>query len=136
MGSFLLQIIITKHLLLYYCFLNTKDNDTGVKQAVNIMYENASILNNSYISNSKNILKFCDLNCSNKQDFLTSNTIREVISQLQNKYSEYWKSKINSSTRLEFFTRIKQSYEQDPFLNEMKKYDVKRNYCKSRTSNQ
>ena len=72
-------------------------------------------------------MKFCDLSCSNKQDFLTSSAIREVISQLQNKYSEYWNSKINSSTRLEFFTRIKQSYEQDPFLNEVKIYDVKRN---------
>ena len=114
MASFPLQIKMTKHLLSYYCYFNAKDDDSVVKQAANMVYENASILSNSCISNLKNILKFCDLNCSNKQDFLTSNTIREVIPQLQNKYSEYWKSKINSSTRLEFFTKIKQNYKKRP----------------------
>ena len=92
------------------------------------------MLGNSYISNLNKILRFCDLNCSNKPDLLTSSAIREIISKLQNKYSEYWKSKISSSIRLEFFTRIKQRYERGPFLNVVKNVDVKRTY-KFRTSN-
>ena len=99
------------------------------------MYENAPMLGNSYISNLNNILSFCDLNCSNKPNLLTSSAIRQIISKLQNKYSEYWISKISSSTRLEFFTRIKQRYERDPFLNAVKNFDVKRYYYKFRTSN-
>ena len=135
MGNFPLQIFITKHLLSYYCYLKSKNYYSVVKQALNIMYENALMLGNSYISNLNNILSFCDLNCSNKPDLLISSAILEIISKLQNKYSEYWKSKIGSSNRLEFFTRKKQRYERDPFLNVVKNFDVKRTYYKFRTSN-
>ena len=54
---------------------------------------------------------------------------------LENKYSEHWKSKVSSSPRLEFFTRIKPRHERDPFLNTVKNFDVKRTYYKFRTSN-
>ena len=64
-----------------------------------------------------------------------TNIIFSYQVRLQNKYFEYWKNKINYSTRLEFYSRIKQNYERDPLLNEVKNYDVKRTYHKSRTSN-
>ena len=46
-----------------------------------------------------------------------------------------WKSKICSSSRLEFFSNIKDNFVEEPFQDEVKNYDVKRNFFKIRTSN-
>ena len=135
LGRFPIQLIIIKHLLSYNCYINTKDDGSIVKQSIKIMAEITSTPANSYIKNLENILNFCDINCSNNPNFLTTTKTRNVILQLQNKYSEYWKNKINSSSRLVFYSKIKQNYERDPFLNEIKNYDVKRTYYKFRTSN-
>ena len=64
-----------------------------------------------------------------------SAVIRETTTRLQNKYSEYWKNKIYSSSRLELFSKIKENFVEEPFLDEVKNYDVKRNFFKFRTSN-
>ena len=130
MGSFPLQIVITRHILTYYYYLNSKDDSSIVKQALNIMHENCSKIVNSYINNIDNILKFCNNSFSGKPDDITNSVIRETTTQLQNKYSEYWKSKICSSSRLEFFSKIKENFVEEPFLDEVKNYDVKRNFFK------
>ena len=87
MGSFPLQIIIIRHILTYYYYLNTKDDSSIVKQALNIMHENGSKIANSYISNINNILKFCNNRFSGKPDDITNSVIRETTTRLQNKYS-------------------------------------------------
>ena len=99
------------------------------------MYENSSKIANSYINNINNILKFCNNRFSGKPDDITNSVIRETTTRLQNKYSEYRKSKICSSSRLEFFSKIKENFVEEPFLDEVKNYDVKRNFFKFRTSN-
>ena len=99
------------------------------------MHENSSKIANSYINNINNILKFCNNKFSGKPDDITNGVIRETTTRLQNKYSKYWKSKICSSSRLEFFSKIKGNFVEEPFLDELKNYDVNRNFFKFRTSN-
>ena len=137
MGSFPLQIVIIRHILTYYYYLNSKDDSSIVKQALNIVHENSSKIANSYINNINinNILKFCNNRFSGKPDDFTNSVIRETTTRLQNKYSEYWKNKICSSSRLELFSKIKENFVEEPFLDEVKNYDVKRNFFKFRTSN-
>ena len=135
MGSFPLQIVIIGHILTYYYYLNSKDDSSIVKQALNIMHKNSSKIANSYISNINNILIFYNNRFSGKPDDITNSVIRETTTRLQNKYSEYWKSKICSSSRLEFFSKIKENFVEEPFLDEVKNYDVKRNFFKFRKSN-
>ena len=130
MGSFPLQIVIIRHILTYYNYLNSKDDSSILKQALNIMHENSSKIANSYINNINNNLKFCNNRFSGKPDDFTNSVIRETTTRLQNKYSEYWKSKICSSSRLEFFSKIKENFVEEPFLDEVKNYDVKRNFFK------
>ena len=57
------------------------------------------------------------------------------VSYNQQQSFPYWKSKICSSSRLEFFSKIKENFVEEPFLDEVKNYDVKRNFFKFRTSN-
>ena len=73
------------------------------------MHENSSKVANLYIKNINNILKFCSNRFSGKPDDITNNVIRETTTQLQNNYSEYWKSKICSSSRLEFSSKRKEN---------------------------
>ena len=135
MGSFSFQIVIIRHILTYNYYLNSKDDSSIVKQALNTMHENSSKIANSYINNFNNILKFCNNRFSGKPDDITYSVIRETTTRLQNKYSEYWKNEIFSSSRPEFFSKIKENFVEEPFLNEVKNYDVKRNFFKFRTSN-
>ena len=88
MGSFPLQIVIIGHILTYYYYLNSKDDSSIVKQALNIMHKNSSKIANSYINNINNILKFCNNRFSGKPDDITNSVIRETTTRLQNKYSE------------------------------------------------
>ena len=67
MCSFPLQIVIIRHILTYYYYLNlVKDDNSTVKQALNIVHENSSKIANSYINNINNILKFCNNRFSGK----------------------------------------------------------------------
>ena len=43
--------------------------------------------------------------------------------------------KINTSTRLEFYSKIKKDFVEDPFLNTVQNFDAKKKYFKLRTSN-
>ena len=47
----------------------------------------------------------------------------------------YWKTKIEASTRLDFFSKIKQEFKEDQFLNDVKNFDIKKDYYKFRASN-
>ena len=89
------------------------------------MHENSSKLANSYINNINNILKFCNNRFSGKPDDITTSVSLETTTRLQNKYSEYWEKNCSSS-RLEFFSKIKENFVEEQFLDEVENYDVKK----------
>lgn len=135
MGSFPLQIVIIKQILKYYQYLLSKDDNSIVKQALIISQETGSKLSNSYTNNLLDLLTFCDSRCSKQPERFTSNTISDAISRIKAKYSEFWKIKTEASPRLDFFRKIKQQFSEDLVLNEIKNYDIKRDYYKFKTSN-
>lgn len=131
-GNFPVQITIIKQILNYYQYLNAKDDSSVVKQALHIMHEISPKLSNSYIDNIHQILKFCDSACTEQG---IAHSVSHIVLQLQSKYSNYWKTKIEASTRLDFFSKIKQEFKEDQFLNDVKNFDLKKDYYKFRTSN-
>ena len=135
MGSYPIQITILKHIYTYYQYLNSKDDSTFVKQAFYIMLEHASKLKNSYYNNLVEFLRLSKCYHSDKLENITESIIREIIRCLKETYSEHWKMKISTSTRLEFYSKIKKDFVEDPFLNTVQNFDAKKDYFKLKTSN-
>ena len=96
-----LQIIIIKKILKYNLYLNSKDDNTLVKQFLYISQElGKNIRIHSYLL--LDTLNFYSSQRFRKPEYLTENSIIEFNSTLTNKYKEFWKKKIESSTKLDF----------------------------------
>ena len=135
MGNYPIQITVIKHIFTYYRYINSKDESTFVKQALQIMLEHGSKLKNSYINNLQELLRFCNFCDFEKLECITESSIGELTRCLKAKYSQHWKMKIDTSKRLEFYSKIKKDFIEEPFLNVVQNFDAKRDYFKFRTSN-
>ena len=137
MGRFPIQISIISLILKYYIYLNGKENNSIVKQALIISQELGSKSHNSYHSKLLEILKFCNPCLSRQPDKLTNLHISELISSVKNKYREFWKHKIESSSKLDFYRKVKQNFSSEKYLDIVKNFNglSKKDYVKLRISN-
>ena len=88
-------------------YLNTKEKTSVAKEALYISKETSSKLSNSYNNNIAEILKFG--NCYNLRNSETlSNEINsDIIRKVKPKYIVFWKTKVETSKRLDFFKQFK-----------------------------
>ena len=115
-------------------YLNTKEETSVAKQALYISKETSSKLSNSYNNNIVEILKFG--NCYNlrNSETLSNEIISDIICKIKTKYIDFWKTKVETSKRLDFFKQFKQSFSPEPFLDSLNNFNIKRDYMKFRTS--
>ena len=107
MGSFPLQIVIIRHILTYYYYLNSKDDSSIVKQALNIMHENSSKIANSYINNINKILKFCNNRFSGKPDDIKTVLSVKQLHDYRTNILNTEKLKCVLPSRLDFLSKKK-----------------------------
>ena len=67
--------------------------------------------------------------------YLTEDSIVNFIATLQNKYNEFWKRKVESSNKLDFYRKFKYENKPEDYLDIIPIMDGKRHYTKFRTSN-
>ena len=79
-----IQISIISLIFKYYIYLNGKENNSIVKQALIISQELGSKSHNSYHSKLLEMLKFCNPCLSRQPDRLTNLHISELISSVKN----------------------------------------------------
>ena len=135
MGRTPLQIIIIKKILKYNLYLNSKDDNTLVKQFLYISQELGKKYTNSYSYLLLDTLSFYSSQRFRKSEYLTEDSIIEFISTLTNKYKEFWKKKIESSTKLDFYRKFKHDFKAEEYLDLTPVINAKRDYAKFRTSN-
>ena len=80
-------------------------------------------------------LKFYSSQRFRKPEYLTEDSIIEFISTLTNKYKEFWKKKIESSTKLDFYRKFKHDFKAEEYLDLTPVINAKHDYAKFRTSN-
>ena len=107
MGRTPLQIITIKKNFKYNLYLNSKDDNTLVKQFLYISQELGKKYTNSYSYLLLDTLNFYSSQRFRKPEYLTEDSIIEFISTLTNKYKEFWKKKIESSTKFDFYRKFK-----------------------------
>ena len=114
-------------------YLNSKEETSVVKQALYISKETSSKLSNSY-NNIVEILKFG--NCYNlrNSETLSNEIVSDIICKIKTKHTDFWKTKVETSKRLDFFKQFKQNISSEPFLDSLNNFNIKRDYIKFRTS--
>ena len=117
--------------------MNGKENNSIVKQALIISQELGSRSHNSYHCKLLEILKFCNPCLSRQPDKLTNLHISELISSVENKYREFWKHKIESSSKLDFYRKVKHNFSSEKYLDIVQNFNglSKKDYVKLRISN-
>ena len=137
MGRFPIQISIFSLILKYYIYLNGKVNNSIVKQALIISQELRSKSHNSYPSKILEILKSCNPCLSRQPDKLTNLHISELISSVKNKYREFWKHKIESSSKLDFYRKVNHNFSSEKYLDIVQNFNdlLKKDYVKLQISN-
>ena len=135
MGRIPLQIVIIKQILRYNIYLNSKDDDTLVKQFLNISQEMTKQKMNSYSLSMLNLLKLCCSEDVTNPKHFTEDSITTFISALTNKYKTFWRNKIETSTKLDFYRNFKHNYTTEAYLDFTPVLNTKRDYTKFRMSN-
>ena len=134
MGRFPIHLTIIKFILKYYMYLNTKEETPIVKQALYISKETSSKLSNSYNNNIVEILKFGTCYNLRNSGTLSNEIISDIICKIKTKYIDFWKTKVETSKRLDFFKQFKQNFSTEPFLDSLNNFNIKRVYIKYRAS--
>ena len=116
-------------------YLNSKDEDALVKQFLHISQEISKKNTNSYGFLMLNLLKICCSQRVRNPKHFTEDNITDFISTLTNKYKEFWKNKIETSTKLDFYRTFKHDYKAEDYLDLTPVKSTKHDYTKFRTSN-
>jgi len=135
MGRIPLQIVIIKQILKYNLYLKSKDDDALVKQFLHISQEISKKNTNSYSFLMLDLLQMCRSQRFRNSKHLTEDSITDFISTLTTKYKEFWKNKIETSTKLDFYRTFKRDYKAEDYLDLTPVISTKRDYTKFRTSN-
>ena len=111
MGRFPLQLTVLKQILKYNLYLNSKEDTSIVKQSLYISDDEINKkCTNSYGYFLQDLLKSHNSNCIKTTKHLTEHNIVDFISTLKTKYIDFWKKKVESSTKLDFYRKFKYSY--------------------------
>ena len=135
MGRIPLQLTILKQILKYNLYLNSKEDSSVVKQSLYIFDEINKKCANSYGYFLQDLLKSHNSNRIKTTKHLTEDNIVDFISALKNKYIDFRKKKVESSTKLDFYGKFKYEHKAEDYLDIIPTINGKRDYTKFRTSN-
>ena len=135
LGRFPLQIVIVKHILNYIIYLNSKDNNSIVKQMFLMSQESVFDCPNSYSGKLRNLFALLNSTSSRNPSCLTKELVSQLVLELKTKYEDFWLKKTKSSTKLDFYRKFKQRIEAEAYLDIRLPNKIKSSYAKFRTSN-
>lgn len=134
LGRYPILIAINQKIMKYFVYLNNKENDSIVKQSF-LMSKNLHTINNTgFYSNFMSMLEkyhSSDLNPEN----LSNDLIRQIETNMKNKYISFWQHNIEHSKKLEFYKVFKNEYTSSDYLTHLRNFPDRRNLVKLKISN-
>ena len=110
-------IDINKKILNDLDYLIGKDEDSVVKQALQISIDLHHNGKTSFYSNIVKMVEYYDLNYDFSCISLSDSIVNRYIGILKNKYvSQYWNQTLQQSQKLSFYCTIKDAYSPSPYL--------------------
>ena len=93
----------------YFVYLNNKENDSIVKQSFLMSKHLHSINNSGFYSNFMGMLEKYYSSDLNPENF-SNETIRQIETNMKNKYLRFWQHNLEHSKKLEFYKVFKNEY--------------------------
>ena len=116
LGKFPMIIDINKKILNYLDYLRGKDEDSIVKQALQISIDLHHNGKTSFYSNLMKMVDYYDLNYDFSCNSLSDSIVNRYIGIMKNKYVSYWNQTLQQSQKLSFYCTIKDDYSPSPYL--------------------
>ena len=116
LGKFPMIIDINKKILNYLDYLIGKDEDSIVKQALQISIDLHHNGKTSFYSNLMKMVDYYDLNYDFSCNSLSDSIVNRYIGIMKNKYVSYWNQTLQQSQKLSFYCTIKDDYISSPYL--------------------
>ena len=117
LGKYPLIINVFKRIFKYVTHLNSLPETTISKQAFLISKDLFIKKCNSFYGKAMDIMK--TLNCNRAipdLDSLTTNLVESCVKDTKENYQRFWRHKLENSSKLTFYTSIKEDYELETYL--------------------
>ena len=109
-------IDINKRILNYLDYLRGKDEDSIVKQALQISTDLRHNGKTTFYSNLMKMVDYYDLNYDFSCNSLSDSIVNRYIGIMKNKYVSCWNQTLQQSHKLSFYCTIKDYYSPSPYL--------------------
>lgn len=135
LGRLPTQIVLMKKTLKYYLYLNNKDDNAVVKQAFILSKQLDSEKRKSHFSDLKSFLLCTGCPNINNIDMLTDSTINQILKDIEQKYLQFWKEELTSSTKLDFYRNFKLTFSAENYVDILRNSNTRKDFTKLRISN-
>ena len=125
-------IDINKMILNYLGYLQDKDDNSIVKQCLQISIELYKCDQNSFYSNLMKMSEYFNLYDFNYNS-LNYSKIEQLVDLMKKKYVSYWNQTLQHSRKLSFYHSIKKDYSPSACLDSTRKNPFRRTLVKLRT---
>ena len=115
LGHFLLNITITKKILKYILYMQSKDEESLLKQALLMSFDlhcNGKSSFHSHLMNKSEYFKLPDFN----PDLLDIAMVKSYVSSMKQEYILYWQNTLQHSQKLEFYRSFKTDHTTSSYL--------------------
>ena len=128
------NLAINQKIMKYFVYLNNKENDSIVKQSFLMSKHLHSTNNSGFYSNFMSMLEKYYLSDLNPENF-SNETIRQIETNMRNKYICFWQHNLEHSKKLEFYKVFKNEYSSSSYLTHLRNFPDRRNLVKFKISN-
>ena len=131
LGKYAMIIDISKKILNYLSYLQDKDDNSMVKQSLQISSELYNSVQNSFYSNLMKMSEYFNL-----YDFsynsLSDSKIKQLVHLLKKKYVSCWNQTLQHSRKLSFYHSIKKNYSPSAYRDTTRKKSHEKNSRKTK----
>ena len=120
-----LIVDINKKILNYLSYLRGKDDNSMVKQSLEISIELFNNGQNSFYSNLMKMSEYFNLFDFNYNS-LSDSKIKQLLDVMKKKHVSYWNHTLQHSRKLSFHHSIKKNYSPSAYLNSTRKNPIGR----------
>ena len=131
LGKYPIIIDINKKILNYLSYLQDKDDNSIVKQSLQISIELYNSGQNSFYSNIMKTSEYFSLFDFNYNS-LSDSKIKQLVDLMKKQYVSYWNQTLQHSRKLSFYHSIKKNYSLSAYLDSTRKNPMGRTLVKLR----
>ena len=120
LGKYPIIFDTNKKILNYLSYLQDKDDNSIVKQSLQISIELYNSGQNSFYSNIIKMSEYLNLFDFNYNS-LSDSKIKQLVNLMKKKYVSYWNQTLQHSLKLSFYHSIKKNYSLSTYLDSTRK---------------